>query len=338
MSVLPGYLFILFYVAVFNRDKRWHRFGAVLISLVVLGAVMLPFYAMAPEPFVYGLYTYHTLKDSNFTLMQQLTYKVDALINLVRSFFLVTLLVLAGCLARYIIPETGNRRIMPDGAFAGWIFILITTLVHFTASSPRLNNYSVIVIPLAAAYLGMYFSQVTGRIFDGEARKVLAAVFVFTCFLTAFIHGREHLSWMQGRGAPGALGDLAGFVRAETREDQFVLSFNNSLAVISGRDAVPGFEMNTVSYAPYWDDAMVEKYKVLNADTLIDALGRGRIGAVVVTEHTFLGNFPVFYNPGEAGARGLIMSAVERHYRKVKTIPGLGYFNTPVDVYLPRDR
>jgi len=335
ISVLPGYLFFLAYVLVFGRERTARRFSAAVISLMVLGALLFPFYAAAPEQFVYGLYTYHTVKDSNFSLAQQLTYKIDALINLVRSFFLLMLLVSAGLLSRWLIPEVKTERTLPSGAAAGWIFMLIITLVHFSAASPRLNNYSVIIIPLAVFYISVYFSRTAGRFFDREAVKILAAVFVFACFLTAFIHGRENLSWMKGRGSAGSLRDLAGFLSLQTNEDQSLLLYQNSLAVMAGRPVVPGFEMNTLSYAPFWDRTMVEKYMVLNTEALLKKLRSGGIGAVAITEHTFLGNFPVFYNPGEEGARGSILEEIERHYRKVKTIPGLGYFNTPVDVYLP---
>jgi len=335
ISVVPGFVFMLFYVLFFSRGKRTHRICAVLIALLLFGAVMLPFYMAAPGQFRYGLFTYHSVKDSNFSLAQNLIYKVDSLINLVRSFFLLLLFIVSSAVIRFFVPDVKHGNGQIRGCGAGWLFILITTLVHFSAASPRLNNYSVIIVPLAAFYIATVMTRILSERLDRVLMRRVAAAFVCGCVLTLFIQGRESFSLVNGKSAVSGVTELAKFIREQTLEDQYLVSFNNSIAVMAERQVLPGFEMNTMSYADYWDRGMFEKYRVLNTEILLEEIGQGRIGAFIITEHTFIGNFPVFYNLGEEGARGIVMEEIRRYYRKDRTLPELGYFDTPVEVYLP---
>ncbi|MBN2054386.1 hypothetical protein JW905_05665, partial [bacterium] len=61
-----------------------------------------------------------------------------------------------------------------------------------------------------------------------------------------------------------------------------------------------------------------------------------KFGAILVTGHSFIGNFPVLYNPGEEGARPSMMRAIEESYMLYRKYPSFGYFDRDLDMYVPR--
>jgi hypothetical protein len=119
---------------------------------------------------------------------------------------------------------------------------------------------------------------------------------------------------------------------AVTAPGEQVLTFANSVGVAAGRSILERYEMNAVTYDPGWDVEKCRRYGILHHTELVAALREGRVGACLVTDDAFIGNFPRFYNPGERGIRPDVMAAIEAGYRLHRTYPELGYFGR--DAYL----
>jgi hypothetical protein len=90
--------------------------------------------------------------------------------------------------------------------------------------------------------------------------------------------------------------------------------------------------MNAVTYAPDWNPRRCRQFGILHVDEMLAALESGRVTACLITDDSFIGNFPRFYNPGERGIRSDVMAIIEHRFDLVRTYPGLGYFGR--DAYL----
>lgn len=117
-----------------------------------------------------------------------------------------------------------------------------------------------------------------------------------------------------------------------------ILTFNNSVAVQSHREVVEGDEMNVLTYSKDWPTEKCKKYHILNVEMLKSYIDKKIFGAMLITDDSFIGNFPVLFNPGEIGARPTIMRAINENYRLIKEYPNFGYFNKTAYLYVPKNK
>lgn len=308
---------------------------ALLSGVLILVATLLPFYLISPDTFGYSVVGYHLDKEG-FSLQRQILHKFDVSCRLSRLYFplLLSLAVLL------IVKLSKWRNLMgslthtdSDGYTDGLIVTAGVVLFHFTSQAPYVHRYLAMLIPTVAALLAPEIVKFLSKYWSVNT----AGSGVSCCLigvLTLIAMGQWEIEW--GRPNPNAqLKSIASQINFLTGEGDPILTFNNSVAVESDRPVLDGDEMNVLTYHPEWDRNRCETFHVLNVDMLEEALIENRLRAVLITQYSFLGNFPTFYNPGEEGARPRIMAALEKHYHRTNVFNGFGYLGEPAELYLP---
>lgn len=312
---------------------------AALTAALTLAAIIIPFYLAAGDTITYDLVRYHFQKEA-FSIARQVLHKLDTCFHLAKLYFLMGCLALASVAFRWLSRKNNPGDIDPvplSSRDSAWV-LSVVALVHFASQAPYVYRYLAMLVPAVAAILGAEIVRLE-RFMNRSGRKMQPGwVFGMACVMTLAGRGGEDLGDLTGGGAMMYLKSVSAQMEMMTSPEKPILTFNNSIAVEAGREVMRGDEMNVLSYHPDWTEQRCIQYAVLNADMLERQINRERFGAILVTEYSFLGNFPTFYNPGETGARPRIMSAVEMHYIRIGTFPGFGYLGEDAHLYIPRHR
>lgn len=341
LTVLPALPLVV--LIAFMRPRGMERIKAGLAALVagivVTSAVMLPFQILSPETFQYGVFGYHLDKEG-FSLIRQISHRLDVIFRLSLLYSTAGIVMVMSVLVRLQQRFAGERQghdalEWPPGAIdAAWV-IAGVILFHFTSEMPYGHRYLAMMLPPLAAVLGPEFIRLI-RLADRHHFPAPILLGLAACG-TMFVGTGQPETRLTNPGPVAQLRQVSSEIAMLTRPDDEILTFNNSVAVEAGRRVLPGDEMNVLTYDPEWDAERCGKFHVLNVDMLEKALETGRVRAALITEFSFIGNFPTFYNPGEIGARPRIMYALEKHYRRVRTFPGFGYLGEDAELYLPLD-
>ena len=331
ISVLPGLIAVIA-LSVYRTRKITNGLICVLIAGITLLGICLPFYQLSPDTFFYDIWGYHFDKES-FGFARQIMHRINAVVMLSRLYFIV----MFGCviigLEKWSTPHrktSKHKTNIQDGA---WIVGLII-LGHFTSQAPYIHRYMTMLIPAVAAVLAPELVKMERRLIFHRFSGAWGWVFVLSCIMTLVSRGAENINTNQG-GAYAYLMEVSDYVAKSTPEDKPILTFNNSVAVEAGRRTLDGDEMNVLTYHPLWDEKRCHQFKIMNVEMLKRQIQDQALGGILVTKYSFLGNFPTFYNPGERGARPVIMSAIKDRYMKIKTFPQFGYLGECADFYVP---
>jgi 4-amino-4-deoxy-L-arabinose transferase-like glycosyltransferase len=344
ITLAPGLLVLLIGALVSSSGRRLRRPGLAglapaIAAVAVLAAIFGPWVLVAPEQLGFGLIGYHLAKES-FSLPRQIIYKLDNASRFAASYPLLTAVVLAWGVAavwsrRRRGGERGEERSgLPLGL--AWGVILAVIAIHLTSQVPYAYRYLTVVVPAAGALIGGQVARRLSRAPRPLRRAAwVAALTMGACQFLGTVH--ENIPPLP-HGAPALyLARVARTVAQRTSADRPILTINNSIAVEAGRLVLPGDEMNVLTYSPEWPEERCRKQHILNLEMLRRAIEERRFGAILITKDAFIGNFPVFFNPGEEGARPTLMQAIRRFYRlDGSPAPHLGYFDRPLERYLPR--
>ena len=299
----------------------------VVAGIGALVAIFLPHLVLAPEAMPYDMLTYHFEKDA-FTPAQVAIYKLDSLSGIASHFW--PALLLAAAVAFGSEPLRGEREIVV-WRLLPWVVVGSLVASHLVAKGPNLHLYLTIIYPYAAATLAAGAAGFYERLGQLARPAIWGSLLLFMVVAPAQLRETLTLS-----APPPALrvDAAAADVARLTEPGQSVVSFCNSIPVAAGRRNLERYEMNAVSYA--WPEARCRQLAILSAKELVAAIDQGDVGACLVTDDSFIGNFPRFYNPGERGIRPDVMAAIERRFELTRTYPGLGYFGKDAYLYVRR--
>ncbi|MFN7971140.1 MAG: hypothetical protein U0166_02120 [Acidobacteriota bacterium] len=323
-----------------RRAKALVPIGAACATLAI---AFLPHLLLAREQLLYDMFRYHFEKDA-FTTRQLVAYKLDSLSGIASHFWPALLLASAtafGSAPLHGLGEETVRRLTP------WAVSLGLVTSHLVAKGPNLHLYLTAAYPYAAASLAAGAAAVLPRLGGLSRPAVLGSTLCFLVVLPAQV--RETLP--VGRPDPTLLGApahrtplfpptalrvdaVARDVASLTRPGDEIVSFADSVPVAARRRNLERYEMNAVSYA--WDPERARRFAVLHSSELVAAIASGRVAACLVTDDSFIGNFPRFYNPGERGIRPDVMAAIEARFQLVRTYAGFGYFGRDAYLYVRR--
>jgi hypothetical protein len=337
LTVLPVLPMVLIIAAL--RTKGVERVktvsASVLVGSGVLAMAMIPFQMLAPETFYYSILGYHLDKEG-FSLFRQILHRFDTLVRLSRLYSLLGLIGAASLYVRLTHRlKHGSGRILdkwPSGVVdAGWVIGGVVGF-HFVSQVPYVHRYLAMTVPAVAVIV----SQEAVRLAKlSDNRNVTGGyTWIMICIIMFVAMGKPSIEFT----APNPVAQLktiATEIQYLTGPEDDILSFNNSIAVEAGRNVLPGFEMNVLTYDPDWTREKCEMFNVLNVEMLLEALEKGVPRAVLITGNTFIGNFPTFYNPGEIGARPAVFYTLEKHYHRIRTFPGFGFMGEDAELYLP---
>lgn len=338
LTVLPALVVFLLGPILSRRPKR-ELLAPIITSLVALGVVVGGSYVSAPEQFTFGVYEYHLLKES-FSLARQLVYKVDNMIELARHWFLGLLLGsflivqwIMNAHVQGLLAKLRNWRM--SSLEQTTLAVAAVIALHSTSQVSYMYTYLVVVFPIAGLLIGVSGARALAGLAGAQSRLLLHCYMIGSA-LALFSQGLGSAGPFRAGGPVRSLVEVARYVKARTPADKPILTENNSLAVEAERQVLPGDEMNVLSYAHDWPEARCRTFHVLNLEMLERAVLNRQFGALILSRHSFIGNFPVLFNPGEEGARPTMLRAIAKTYTLDRVIRGLGYLGADWEIYLPR--
>ncbi len=208
--------------------------------------------------------------------------------------------------------------------------------LHFTSQMPYTYRYLTVLFPVFAALAGSGAYVTIQNLNPAKLRRALKGVFITAAVMTFIMHGRKEISELKGSPIRH-IKSAARILAQHSKPDAPVLTFNHSIAVEADRNVLPGYEMNVLTYNPVWTEEKCQEQNIINKKMLLRKIQAGIPGALFIYDFSFIGNFPVFYNPGEEGARPAVMKAIEQKYYLAETFPELGYLKAEAQLYLPKD-
>lgn len=333
MTLAPTIPLIIAIAAFRSRSVRMTLLTAT-VCIILLTGILLPFFLLAPETFLYDVFTYHFEKES-FSLLRQISHRLDSLFKLSNIYFLPLLLFFSTTLYRFrfrtdpsALPEARH----PGERDAGLV-LLIIILFHFTAQAPYIYRYLAMLAPAVCILIGTETARFRSLI-PTHLKAPINGMIWGACLLTLIARGHVDFSFRDG-GAFVQLSRVAARIKSLVPPEKPILTFNNSVAVEANREVVRGDEMNVLTYDPAWPRERCEKFVILNLEMLESLIQSRTFGAILMTPYSFLGNFPRFFNPGEIGARPRILKAIEENYMQLTEFKGFGYLGEDATLLIP---
>jgi len=289
-AVASGFLLVL------ASGVRISAFGAVVAAFIyylfaaerkifiwftvaVIGAscaVFLPFYAAAPDNFIFDMIKYHSGRDIG-GILKQLVFKGGFVSRVVQGYFVAVMLLAAAALYRGISgrSEEGPHATGERGRMAAlWGAVAAVTLIHFIAPFPY-DDYQVAVFPVFAALVACHVIKICAD--DRVVSWALVSIFlasVAASFSSPInqewaIKERDRIWWRTKDRSPiGKLRDAAAIVREVAGTDMRILTQDAYLAVEAGMKVPNGLEMGPFSYYPSMSDEDAERRRLLNRNLL----------------------------------------------------------------------
>lgn len=337
ISTAPLLIFVLAYI--------WHQkglFDALLggiLMLFCLLAVFGPFAVKAFDEMYYGMITYIVEKDA-IPVTRQIFYRIESVFHILKHLegtVIVAPVVAIGYLTRHMRNGKNEplhlhiNRIFSSNGGILWIIVGAVTLAHLPAKKPDLDVYLTVVIPVLTGVIGITVAKYLDR-YLAESKNYFL-ILVIAVQLIGTIRGFPEWIW-KSQGSPVlTLESVAQEVKRLTPPSAQVFSFHQAIPVMANRRVVKGFEMNTIMLDP--DTETLQRFpNILSDNELISMLNKKKIGALLITPHSFTHNFPKF-KPVPEAVRQPIWDAINRNYHRYSEYPGLGPEGEIAILYLP---
>ncbi|MFT5125467.1 MAG: 4-amino-4-deoxy-L-arabinose transferase-like glycosyltransferase, partial [Verrucomicrobiales bacterium] len=265
--LLPCGLYLLF------NAKRLGQAAWITYSIaggLTLVGLFLPFYLLAPEGWLFGMFEYHTQRKAAEGLMVWV-YKGGFASRLVQAYLLAFVLLI-------ILFFSSARRSPRDGLrLTLWSSLILVTLVHLSANFPY-EDYQVVLYPLFGALLCSGLARLLARDEATTWKRLLPAIFFFACTASAFssqinmdwmVVGRDRI-WWPTKDQPDLvkLQTTAKEIRALAGETDTLFTQDAYLAVEANLKLPENMGMGIFSYYPEWDQERAESIHVVNREML----------------------------------------------------------------------
>ena len=345
---LPAvFLYLFLYRARFRRGA-WLVFAAVAAASCAL--LFLPFWLIAPEPFRFGVFEYHSARAVGSAL-SAVAYRAGCLSLLLQDYLPAVLVLCGASAALFFLPPPfpfpdppAAVRPAPLVRFL-WLLLGLLALLHLAAPFPY-DDYFVPLYPVFAAL-------VTARLLRALTHVVYpfrhpnffpTAVFLLCLFhvlaspriQTAFLAGRDRIWWNLRHESPvSQLHRAAQWVRnlSEENNASSLLTQDLYLAVEARLPVPHGLDMGPFSYAPDLPRDRAERLGLLNRDMLADILLSDTNAAVApLSAYSFAVAVPAIQPVSDEDAR-LFESLLAEHFELAETIPDFGQAATPLRIF-----
>ncbi len=307
-------------------------------------ALMLPFFAMAPDNFWFNVVSYHALRDPG-TLLQALVYKAGFLSRMVQAYFAaLALLALAAIRIERPPAAAGQPPAAPDHIrltmLALWLALAGITLLHLLAPFPY-DDYQAFAYPLlcsATAALAIRRLTVTPA---AAVRLALLGLLLAGAAAGSsplnqdwFIQGRDRI-WWQIKDTPPLfkLRAAARLIQSLSGPDDYLLTQDPYLAVEANRRLPPGLELGQFCYFPGLTDEQARRRRVMNRGAMTDLLRNSPAPVAALSGYALALESPQIRPLAEAD-RQLFRQLIEQRYRPLLEIPKFGQASTTLEILI----
>ena len=291
----------LIYIGYRNWKNKKVILRSLLVAALTLGAILLPFIALAKDQFFFDTVTYPFGSLGlyiEFGLMEQpsifarVVRPLFGLFGPFRNFF-ATVVILFGLLI-YVGSKTLHQKVyLRELIYKNQNLVFLSLFIIFTEvfcaaayfSAPFIRNFT---FPAAAIVAGVGLSKVLAGFKDENAKVLLCGLIIGLIMLSPLCQDRESkpaLTWKNAE--TNYYFEVADRVADYTNEGDKILTFTPIFALQADRELLHGTVMELYSFFPTWETEKCKKYSLINTDILLDSLYAKEAGAVVLTEERF---------------------------------------------------
>ena len=359
----------IYLLLVRGRVRPWAWLDYALGAAAGLVAVLGPFWLMGGDGFRFGVFEYHTLRETG-SAFTQFAYKAGCLSRLCQDYFpaaagALALLVAAALHARrHGAPAAESLPVLADPPIATlppgytpflWTTAAVLGLVHLAAPFPY-DDYFVPVYPVFCAAFSAtavrWWHRTEQRRFATaspglrSARRLALLVFAaLLCGLhviasprlqDSFLAGRDRIWWNLREQSPIAqLREAAQWVRELTAADAGteLLTQDTYLAVEANLPVPHGLEMGPFSYYPDWPRDKAARLGVVNRDMLCELLAADTNAPIAALSGYSLAIRSPEVLPVTTDDALLFQSLLAKHFDLVETVPSFGQAATPLQIH-----
>ncbi len=358
---------VALYLLVFSRRlKPWAWLDFTLGAVLAAALFVLPFALMGREGFLFGLFEYHTLRETTASPLLQWAYKAGCLARLAQAYFpalLAALAVAAAWLndlraARRCPPPPPDLDLeleLPDApSFPSphasrrlllffWFLLLVLSAVHLAAAFPY-DDYLVPLYPLFCALLAAAVARVASNHPTIVPSVLLVAALSVSALYAAaspmahawFLAGRDRVWWNLRTQSPVAqLRDAAQWVRdlSLSASGTALLTQDAYLAVEADLPLLPGLEMGPFSYYPDFPAPRAAALHVHNRDSLAALLRTETNAPVAALSGYSLSIRSPEILPVDTKDAALFRSILANRFDHVDDIPSFGQASTTLEIW-----
>lgn len=328
---------------------RRRQFGAALLAglaPVVIG--MLPFLVADAGAVRYNLFEHHAANVG--------TANLSVVIVAVALLVIRACAPLAGLTAAglgYLVAERREAvETWPEIRLCGLLGLLIAG-GHFVSSHPY-QEYQVLAVPPFCVLAGLCWGEVART---GGARALCRAVVIAVAGLVPLLALPPATTELPGNrpgadgridpaGVHGPLRRVAALVQAHSRPTEPIFTFQTEVAIEAHRPLLPGLGLASFSFT---DDPNAAAHHLVNPEIIRGYFADAR-AAVVALSPGDLGNLlhgaweedRIVIQPGldpaAAAIYGPLVAALDRNYRLVGRVEGVGQFAETYSVLARRSR
>ena len=359
----------IYLLLVRGRVRPWAWLDYALSAAAGLVAVLGPFWLMGGDGFRFGVFEYHTLRETG-TAFTQFAYKAGCLSRLCQDYFpaaagALALLVAAALHARrHGAPAAESIPVLADPPIATlppgytpflWTTAAVLGLVHLSAPFPY-DDYFVPIYPVFCAAFSAtavrWWHRTEQRRFATaspglrSARRLALLVFAaLLCGLhviasprlqESFLAGRDRIWWNLRDQSPIAqLRETAQWVRELATADggTELLTQDTYLAVEANLPVPHGLEMGPFSYYPDWPRDKAARLGVVNRDMLCELIAGDTNAPIAALSGYSLSIRCPEVLPVTNDDTLLFRSLLAKHFDRVETVPSFGQAATPLEIH-----
>ena len=313
--------------------------GFIIGAGVALIAVFLPFFLLAPEGFLFGLFEYHIGRQVG-GLMMMLMLKGGSALRLLAAYFVPFSLLIIISLYVLFHRSTFSPSRVPRNLFILVVVALSALAVAIVQILPAFpyDDYQVNVFPLFAVALAVYLSWVMAP----ELMHICAAVFFLSVAAVVsspqisgwFVTGKDRL-WVRMREKPQVevLRQVARNIKDLSGKSSEILTQDTYLAVETGLDVPHGMELGPFSYVPDWPRDRAERCNLVNREMLTEIIEQSEAPVAAVSGYGFSVKVPAVTELSEV-ERYFLQETLEKKYKIFREVDPFGQADTKLRVYV----
>lgn len=318
-----------------GQKLNWVSFG--LGGAFVLLVIFAPFFIAAPEQVSFGLFGYHSGRDSG-GLLNLLILKGGFISRFVQAYFLFTVLTLSALFVR-MNAKTARATSKRQLGFSGllWLVGIAITAIHISAPFPY-DDYQVIAFPvLAMALVATLMPRIPQRL----RRKALLVLFLaslagsFSSPINQdwLVRGRDRIWWkFKGQSDLALLREVGDYLEKNSNPEDLILTQDTYLAVESKRRVPPGMEMGPFCYYPEMASSRARKLHLLNREMLSNLLARADAPIAALSGYGLAIKSPAIkeLDPSE---RETFKKIMRRTYEPERRFQNFGQAHTDLEIF-----
>jgi hypothetical protein len=336
ITLLPALLMVCAYIIFIKKDYK-----TLLIfigsSLIIFTFIFSPFLVLCKDQLFYDVYGY--LKDRDVLPFTEIIKAKIIMASEVSKHFeviiIILILIFAGLIKNNKLKSFSNFR-KYDSEVLAWLILLSLILPYVFTKIAYVGEYISFTIPLLVMLTSFNIESLF-KTSKSDSDKIYLMIILISALAISWIKDFPgFVEQKNGKPPIRYLLEVANKINETTKEQDKILSFNNAIVLMANREILPGYEMNSCSFDLAWDKSKCEKYRILNVGMLSEIIEEKKVAAILITDNTFLGNFPSFYNlAGKEVTRDTLMPLIKKNYLLSEVYLELGNQSEKAYLYLP---